>query len=212
MSLALDDIVRITSRSTFLGQNMLNVWFYQAVQLGTLVSYEEVVSQWRAEYVTHILPLTADSCMLTEVIIENLTNEVDIEAYPFDDVGTGGEDYSPSFSAWGFILNRATKLTRHGHKRIGGLTESMLSGNAPVAGMLTSLNGAAAWMGADFVKDPLPPGDPIFTLRPVIIGRTEQAPAGSGKYVLDLSKVNNVLSAQFRGLTTQVTRKMGRGN
>jgi len=207
MALSVNDIVQITDVQTYLGQTMLNVYFYRVVTLESLTDYNDVDQAFINTIWPEMLPIQSLGVAHVGNIIKNLTNGLDIFTGLDTDSGEATGDGAPSFTSLGFRLNRSTALTRHGSKRIGGISEAASVGNELASAYITPVNDLAAVMGGVIERDGTVDHD--VTLEPVIIGRIPTGEPGAGE--LDLSIVNPVSGAQFVRVTTQTTRRAGRG-
>lgn len=207
-----NDIIRVTDFQTFLGQTIINTYFYRYIPGDDPdVDYSGLSAKFNAFATVIANNIQSNLLTHTQYRIENLTNGIDLVEVPASVVGAGTGDALPSYAAFSFRLNRTTKLTRHGQKRIAGLTEAMIIGNEVTAGMVTPLNGVADAMATPLVE--LVGPEPDYTYEPVIIGRdlVVNPETGNETYELNLMKINPVQSAQFVRLTTQTTRRKGRG-
>lgn len=200
MAMDVGDIIEIRSHVDYLGQECLNVWHYQVVSFDPGVSYPQVDDAFNSFWTLNIKPITMNSAVLSQVEILNLTNGVDIHTEDKSIAGDKTGDGLASFYAWKFQFFRGSRITRHGWKRITGVCEVDVAGNAAVAGALTALNSVAGNMLAGLLVSG---GSSDLALVPVIVGRT----LVGGVYTLDLTKINSVIDVGFSGVTTQNTRK-----
>lgn len=208
MALAVNDLIQITDVQTLYGQSVLNVYHYRMVALEPLVDYNDLDVAFDSIVLSVVETCQSGAVTHTRLIIQNLTNGLDIYEGIHSETGDRAANAASSILAYGFRLNRTTALTRHGHKRIAGVDEGDLVGNDPVALFKTSnLDLAATAFAADIVRTGTVDHD--LVAEPVIIGRFPQGHAQAGQ--LDLSKVNPVASAQFIRVTSQTTRRAGRG-
>lgn len=152
---------------------------------------------------------TALSHLRTEVT--ELTGlEQGIYANPTPVIGTAVSPMLPTFNAASIQFIRASRLTRHGWKRIAGLTEGSVTLNDLTVDAIDDINAAIA--GALVVGGAVFPqidtdGDTVgeFTIEPVIVG--DPIPPSS------LFRINSVNSVIVKPqVTTQNTRKVGRGS
>ena len=113
--------------------------------------------------------------------------------------GDGGEPV-PAFNAVGVRLNVASRVTRPGQKRLSGLIERDLYGQA-VHGDYMAL--ASAW--ADVITNDFVLGAPaaLVTLRPAVVRRDI-----TGAVVADQPVTGYFVNPN---VTSQVSRKLGRG-
>lgn len=200
MALALNDIIQITTRVDYLGQECLNVWHYRLTLLEAGVSYTDLADDMAAFWTNTVAAFTHTAANLTQVDVLNLTNGLDIFSKGYNLNGLRPGAVMPSFTAWSFQFLRGSRLTRHGWKRFVGVSEDDTTGNDPTGTIEAILNTSAAEMFQGVVRSGTAED---FTLTPIIIGRTLVA----GVYELDLTKINTVTSVVFSALTTQNSRK-----
>jgi hypothetical protein len=122
-------VYKVTLEQDYLSQRIVNTWFYEHValdddaQLFCLNAFEE-----------DILPSLADcqSVNLTYFSLRcaNVTGTLaDVARLPDPSGGTRTLTDINSFTAAGIRLNRTTKETRNGYKRIAGMGEEDTTGN-----------------------------------------------------------------------------------
>lgn len=203
VAIAVGDLLQITDSQTYLGEQLLNIYYYQVDAIGSTPddNYEDLVEGFNLEVVAAMQAVQVTSLLHTSRTLKNLTNGldffVDTSVIPGLVAATSGQ-LLPSYVSLGFMLLRSTLSVRNGYKRIGGLTDQFVDGNTStyplidideieenLANSITTVDGA--------------------TMSPVIVKRPIPAP-GEGDPILSA-----VASAQFRGLGTQNTRKPGRG-
>lgn len=206
MSMATNDIVQLTVSGTYLSQQWMNVFHYKVITPQTVYDPITVMDAFASDVMGNILQVCVSLWSFTTIDFKNLTNALDIASNGYTVAGGVSGDGLPAFAAWAFRLNRASALTRHGHKRFTGVPESMQTNGSASGTAPSILASIASILASDLVEDSQ--NDKNFTLRPVIVGRTLNQ---SGDYELDLSKINTILSAQYVNLSTQNTRKAGRG-
>lgn len=207
MALAVNDIVQITDVQSFLDQVMLNVYFYRIVSLETLADYSDVAEAFDNIVRGVVTTIQALGVNHPRILVQNLTNGVDIHEQVDARTGENGGDGLASFYALGFRLVRTDATTRHGSKRIGGIPEAFVVGNALQSTGPTLANNIAAAMAADIVRSGTVDHD--LVAEPVIVGRFPEGHAQEGQ--LNLAVINPVQAAQFIRVTTQTTRRAGRG-
>lgn len=207
MALAIGDILQFTDVQSYLGQRMLNVYTYRVDSFESLVDYDDLAQQFELLIITPMLDLQVTTVEHETVLVRNLTSGVDIWEEPSGQTGGVAGEAFPSFVAIGIRLNRSTALTRHGQKRVGGIPEAAVSGNGLAGAFVAAADVLATAMADPIVKTGTQDED--FVLTPVIVGRYPIGDPNAGQY--DLSKVNEVSSAQVVSVTSQTTRKAGRG-
>lgn len=205
MSANVLDIIQLTVHWRILDQRSLNVFHYRVLVNDEINNDERICQYFRAHYNFWLRDILSDKAIADRITFENLTNGLSIFEYPQGFQGTATGDCSPSFVAWGFRLNRVSKLTRHGYKRFGGVPESFIANNYQVPGLNVALREMETLLASDIILDVEPPGNPKLVLRPVILGTKKDA---QGNYIRDLTKVNGIASATFYGVTTQNSRKI----
>lgn len=194
------DLIRIVDTQTYLGETVLNVYFYIITALiGIEGDYLGAIhASWETNVLDHVVDAQSPNLSHVNRELRNLTNGVDISNFDEVVVGTDGTgDDLNSFTSLGFILRRSSLVTRNGYKRYAGLKEARVVGNTVVG--LTAIIPAIE----SGLSTPLTDGIAELA-RPVIVKRPIPEPAVSVVH-------SDVLSAQFRGLGTQNTRKPGRG-
>lgn len=207
MAVAVGDIIEYTLQQTCMGSTLLNVFHYEATIVEPSVDYDDVASAFLNVPYQGIKNCQATAVQYVRLLIRNLTNGIDIAETVLTDTGERSGEAATSMLAYGFRLNRSTAITRHGQKRIGGVSETDLTGQVPTAGMLVILADTADKFGEPALVDGTVDHD--ISLDPVIVGRFPTGHAQAGQ--LDLSKINPVASAAFVSVTTQTSRKLGRG-
>lgn len=208
MALGISDILQIVDKQALDNNQLLNVYYYRVTAKGATADLASVATCFLSDMQAPVLDLQDSNLVHIGLEIRNLSNGLDI--YEATTTATGGTagTHAPNFVAAGFRLIRASLSTRHGAKRYGGITEEFLNGNdlaaaanAAIAPIETALAADISWPGT---------GTNEVTCEPVIIGRTLD-PA-DGKWKLDITVVNQISSAQYIRVTSQVSRRAGRGS
>lgn len=208
MAIVVGDILQITDVSTYLSQVCLNVYFYRVTLAEASAEYADVNSCFLSDMQAAVLGFQADSVQHYQVSIRNLTNGIDVVEFATNNYGGNAGDGMPSFVAYGFRLFRTNATTRHGAKRFVGCMEAHVQNNAAVAGIVATLNACANALKA---KITYPGGaSDQFEAEPVIVGRFPQSHPDAGQ--LDLSTINPVANATYVRVTSQTTRRAGRGS
>jgi hypothetical protein len=200
MSLVVNDILQVDARVTHLGREAHNVFHYKLISMDAGLGYADIANHFADWYSLAVAPITIASAVLDLVTITNLTNGLDIHEQTVSEAGLITGDNAPSFVAWGFRLIRGSRLTRHGSKRFVGVSEDSTLGNEPQATIVDELNTCASKLHEGILVS----GTTIdVTLQPVIVGRD----LVDDSYVLNPTKINTVIGAEFTALTTQNSRK-----
>lgn len=193
--MALNDVYRLVDRQTFIGVNCVNVWFFQH-QNGS----GDATDLWRA-FRDSRLPTVAsiqhngvDHIGLSVDNLNDLTdfNESDFGApIPGDRLGSP----QPSFNSWTFKMTRQTKQMQNGRKAFVGVTEEDTANNGPNPAMEAILNNVASLLDEAITG----PAGGIF--KPVLYRAPGAIAPGSPEQIVQ------IISASFRNLSTQNTRK-----
>lgn len=202
MAVALNDILEIKLRQTYLTRECNNIFYYKVFSLTGTPTYDEIADAWALAVLDKINAVQVAGVSNVDITIKNLTNALDITTVSNVATGDVAAEGFPAFVAWGFQLVRTTALTRHGSKRVVGVPETWVNGETPTASFTTPRDDLETALGAVVSVDGAT-GD--CNLRHMIVKRvfneTEQ------EYELDISQLNVVSEAVFKKVTSQVSRK-----
>jgi len=205
MALSVGDIVRVVFSGILFGKTWEFSSFRSYVAGDTPANYGLLADLAAGRYTTALAPILGGNTICTAIKIENLTNTLDIFERA---VNIGGLNNSttelPAFFSYGFQITRETRSTRHGSARVPGVPEAAVNSGV-IALTPTIMQTAANFFGLQWDVTTGPTAD--YTFVPVIVGRTKQVVGDKEYYVYDLSRVNAVTGATFRGFTTQNSRK-----
>ena len=195
---SLGDVFRITAFQTLLTEQCLNVYFYVVDEIGVIPpSVGDIDLAFRSDVLVPMRDIQASQVNYDLVRTENLMDPSEFSDNPQSGItGTVTGSVLPSYAAWSLLMRRTTKLTRNGSKRIPGVLEEWLT-NGSFSGVSLSLDNALAALAVQLIDPSMPP---TWTLTPVIVGRN---PDGT----LDLTRLNVVRAGEYRGPSTQNTRK-----
>lgn len=202
------DILRVTHDYTVAGQAAKNVFFYRVDTL-TVSSVEpfavldELSSTWETAFGVFATTNTTS----VKIAVDNLTDGLEFSEYTTGWTGGRTGAVAPSFIAVNVTLQRDTKITRNGSKRIGGWLETDFSGNNMTLpqSYIDAIEDYCA-TGYNFIDYDGAGND--CTWSQVIVGRTKNV---DGVYEIDLSKINNITGVLVSNLaTTQNSRKAPR--
>ena len=203
VGIALGDLLQITDFQDYLGEQVLNVYYYRWASAPVLdnSAYEPLVNDFAAKVITPSKQLQNDGLTHVNITVKNLTNGVDFGDFPngvIGDIVASAAERLPSFIALSFQLVRDSLVTRNGSKRIAGLVDAQVEENEFVGS-------PGDIVDVEFgMHEPLSVGllDVAF---PIIVKRPIPVPATAGYLYSSVSSVN------FKGIGTQNTRKKGRG-
>lgn len=200
-------LVRFSVNQTFQGQAVRNVFWYRAEDgvaddalLGIAQTFwEKVRTPWRA-FAPNLSNLTFDA-----VEARAFDGDLDYAVYVIpvaEQVGTrsvGGSQFMPTFCAANITLNPANRQVRPGSKRIAGLVEVDNDAN-----MLTTVSAGLLQTLANSFVGTIVSGGFIDTLTAVI--HSPPTPDRPTRLLVPI-----VSASATRGITTQNSRKIGRG-
>lgn len=203
MGLALGDLLQIVDEQEYLGEQVLNVYYYRWFSAPSVdnTPYGAMLTSFRDKVVNVVADLQNEGLEHVRLEIKNLSNGIDFAENIISEFGSypgATGTYLPSFNALSFKLVRDSLVTRNGAKRIAGLTDGMQNGNEFVGNM----DFVDAYRAAilDFLSVGL-----IDVAAPVIVKRPIEPPVG------DDYLYSSIVAVSFEGLGTQNTRKQGRG-
>jgi hypothetical protein len=205
MALSIGDTLRIVFGGILYGQSWEFSTFRSLVAGDGTPTYDGILDLAAGRYTTGLAPVIAGNCVLTSITVENLTNELDILERVVNVVGLNQTTNAmPAFVAYGVQILRESRLTRHGAARVPGVPEAAFeSGNVILSQALK--DGVANFFGQQWQVTTGPAPD--YTLVPVIVGRSLVTVGDKQYYDYDLTRINPVVGASFRGVTTQNSRK-----
>jgi hypothetical protein len=199
------DIIRLTIKGQYLGQEVNNVFFFEIDSITAPdISLFDMLDDYAAEFEANVLNTLSNQLTYSLWQIDNLTDGLSFDELSQNEVGIQPGEPLASFYALGIKLARSTKITRNGSKRFPGMVENLVNGNVhsippgDITQMQTFLGLPLTFLDYNGLGDDI-------TISPVIVGRTLNM---SGVYELDLSKINQVNSALVNTfVTTQNSRK-----
>lgn len=190
------DVVEMRDVQTYQGVNVNNVYHYRINAIGTGTLGQRVLEIFTLRLWPRIILLQHESLSHDAVVWVNLNNltEFGTEVPAPAVTGSLQQEANVSFNAIKIRLNRETRLTRNGFKRIGGLDEAVTTGNT----INPAFAADAALMGTEMGVNQTIGG---WIFQPVIYGR-ETGPPNN----LPI-RVNNVVAGITVGVTSQSSRK-----
>lgn len=201
MALEVGDVVSITDVQEMFGQEVLNKYYYQVTVLPLVAPWglDDVLAQFVLDVMPAIIAVQSFELQHIELQAKNETNGIDIFSLSTVVNGAIEVEGDDSFTAYGIRLNRVSAITRSGQKRLAGVDQNGVEGNAVTSDQLVLLQSAANAMCLSLEE--VDEGLLIHRLRPVIVGRNTD---GS----LDLTRKQFFLTATPNALiTSQVSRK-----
>jgi len=202
MAISVGDVIKISDCQTLFGQSLCNIFYYVVTVWTGNADIDDIISDWITFVLPGITPIQHVDLTHVNIAAENVTTGLEFGAQAISVAGQIASAPSmPSYVAGSFRLERATRLTRPGFKRIAGIPESLVDDNDFDVALAAVIN-AAGSMAATLGMVTPAPGD--GTLVPSIVGRQ---PDGS----LDLARISPVTTVSpVVDISTQVSRKPGR--
>lgn len=193
--MAVGDLYRLKDFQSMAGQQILNVYYFEQT-LGS-GGAEALNIAFTLDVLPAVRNMQSASLVHTILESENLDDVADFDTVTLGALpGNRDPEFAPLFVAYSFIMQRTTKATRHGHKRIGGVGDSNVvdgEANATVLPHLTAY--------ADLFPGPIT--DVLGNEYMLVIIRNPDDP---GTRI-----VNPVSDAAYQRVTSQNTRKIGSG-
>lgn len=201
------DHIRLLDKqtSTNVEGSILNAYWFEVTSITApepLANIrEQLEDYWTTLFLPRITALQSNAVKHTGVQFDNAdhpeTDFVDI-AFDLPIAGSVSQNFNNSASAWSILYVRSTRVTRHGHKRIGGVPNNAFDNGEVTGSYVTPLSQLLALLEAPPTIDLDTAG--TMSIVPVI--------PKSASYVGGWPTIyNNVQSVQFRGAGTQNTRK-----
>lgn len=199
MAIAFGDLLQIIDNQTYLGEDLMNVYYYRWFSTPTLdnSAYIPLLEDFQAEVINEVVKVQNEYVTHTTTSIRNLSNNLDYAERTSATIGTLDVDPAntlPSYMTLGFQLIRDSLATRNGYKRFSGMIESQVEGNDYVAS-LTPIGDVIGGLQENLTVGLVQVAAPVIVKRPI------DPPVGSS-YVY--SSISAVL---FKGIGTQNTRK-----
>lgn len=207
--MALFDVYKVTDIQNWLGQLMLNVYFYQIQSAVSAPVAVDVANAIIGQLIPTIKHIQTAGLVHSLVKTENLFDPSDVDEQVISIAGSSGGSggAQPAFGAVGFRISSSNGALRSAAKRYAGLTE-----NEVTDGVITDSGYIASLVDVqDVLTETLDEGI-IPTYVPVVVGRI----LDGGQYRLPTSLGEAVLGSLVEAIynplmTSQVSRKIGRG-
>lgn len=187
------ELFEVRVRQQFLGQELINLYYYTETAAGGNISPGDLCTAFNDDVMRDVEAVQQEDVIGIDIRCRKFggVSETILDISSQSGVRTGGP--SPSFNAWGFILNRATIDIRNGAKRYGGLSENDTVGNDPDPAMLALLATLAGSIAATLTIPGPEDAKPVIYRRDSFVD-----PDWFG---------GNVSGASFTKVTSQVSRK-----
>lgn len=197
--MAVGDVYRVLDYQSMFGSQMLNVYYYEQVAAFTpdINESESFIQDWFTDMQPAILEVQNDIVTHPVLTISSLASFTDFWSTTNGGSGQVSGDCLPPFVAWAIRLNRVSRVVRNGQKRFAGVSESQQENGIVISGTPTTNLTLLAEKLATIIDH-----GGVPTWKPII------ARIGPGDSVTAQS---DVAGATFVGISSQATRKYGRG-
>jgi len=207
--MALADVYQLIVKQTIHGQDVENVFFYEAISTGG--SAEDLITAFVADMSSGMRALQVFALKWVIIKAQSLGNLSDFHEEPQTSAGAFGDaDVLPSFNAVSYTLHPNTRAVRPGGKRIAGIPEAAsLNGEIVEPGYLAAMEAFRLLLDDNL-------DGTLDDYQPVIVKRIKTAvpdtvppkftyslPSGSDVPVLGLVKSATV----SHNVSSQVSRK-----
>jgi len=200
------DLYQLTDVQTYLGQQVLNVYYYKQIAEPSVgVSNIALVRAWEDFVMATIGPVQNEGLDHVGVRVINLDNPDDFLLSPNSFAGTVSGDGMPPYVTFAFRLNRASRAVRNGQKRIGGISESSVGDGLVNPGLATNIAAIEVALGA-IITDTISGA----SFQPRIVHLATEAGPGGDPPATPRADYT-ISSVEFTSVSTQNTRKFGRG-
>lgn len=189
------DLLRFTVRYTVLGQLCLNVFYYVVKSTNVAGSLQDALVAFSLQFQTSYEDIVSNQATFDQLDVENVTDGVSFASTPLLWSGNESGSAMSAYYAAGVRLNRASKITRNGYKRIAGLAEPSIANGDYESGYLNRLSAFADDCATDITQTPF---TDLVDLQPVIASFNADG---------TLRATNAISSAVPYGPTTQNSRK-----
>lgn len=195
-------LVTLRAHSNINTQAVQNVFAYE------LMSGAGGASLLNDSFALNVLPGIQDVCVgdthFDDLYTINLDDFGDFDTKTLGVTGLVAGDAMPSFVAWEFEYVRLSRAVNNGRKAIGLVSEASVTSGEADPGILTDLNSLATIFSAPVVAASLAAQwDPRIYRRPGTYASGVVAPPGQFFGIVDV---------RYRRVSTQNTRKTGRGS
>lgn len=193
--MALNDVYRLLVEQNLLGSNVLNVFWYKAIGLGTdPVPSDALIEAFAGNVWGDVVAIQNDQVNTTLYEALNFNDLTDFGSLTSNATGSRTGQTLPVFNTWTFQLQRSVLTLRNGRKAIAGVSETDQENGQPSAGITALLDTAADAMSDDITATDTSIWRPVIVRRP-----TTSLPL--------IPTSITMLGAQFKRISTQSSRK-----
>jgi hypothetical protein len=194
-------LLTLRGESVTNAQAIQNVFAYELTAgAGSCVDLNTV---WVTTVLISVQNITSTGFIINDISTVNLDDPSDFDIHSIGSAGIKVGDQMPSFVAFEFEYQRATRAVNNGRKAFGLVAESTVSNGGADAGIITDLNILAGQL-----ESPIISLAPAATWTPRIFRRPGTYASGVTPPPGAMFPISGV---QYRRVSTQNTRKTGRG-
>lgn len=212
--MAINDLYRVTFIQSYglAGPEVRNVWYYEQILPGDPEGANELLNLFNFYVVPLMEDVQNEAIRYHNLLVENIIPGFDYSSLGYTPATQGGSrtgNCLPPTDCWSFRFNRESTASRHGQKRIAGVSEADQSNGVAETGIVGALNALATGMQVNLVSagpnttayEPriFRAGRPGYTIPEKVVPAKLQAdfPVGTVQYVT---------------IGTQNSRKFGHGS
>lgn len=176
-----------------------NIYFYESN--GQNNSAANLITAWESNVHPSIMDMTTAAITYNRMECVNLDEPGDFHEQSFDAPPNQGVligDSLPPFVCWRFQYMRATRLVRHGWKRFAGVPEAWVA-DGVISGHGTEILALETALGATIVGGLGLNYEPKIARRIPVVGQPTEY------------ELFPIAEVAFRGISSQNSRKFGRG-
>lgn len=197
-------VIRITAFQRQAQQQVLNVYYYDYQGELSPTILEDLFDDFVVTVINPVRNIQSQQLTYEEVEIVDMSNPLGPYArFPLNLAGTLSGDPLPTFAAWSFKALVATRATRPGGKRIGGVAESSTTdGITPIPAFMAVIELARQALGNSLEAPAGVFGFPVIvSFNPRISGQPQTIRA-----------TQVIRDHTVPRISSQVTRRIGRGS
>jgi len=198
-AMAVNDLwsVRVTQVQD--GQDCLNQYFYRELSTpSSTPAWLALAVAFNGTVIPSLQLVQSTDLGYTNVDFFNLDDPTEFGTATTTAVGLVASEALPPFVAWSFRLNRITRAVRNGYKRIPGVPESFQANGTATTAAIVLLTNSAAILAGTLTESG---GSGVW--KPQVVRRLPGPPPTHTPFDFGL--------CQYLAITSQVSRKVGRG-
>lgn len=189
------------------GQQILNVMYYEILStVGAVTTLAGFAEPFGVAFSNYFKPFQSASLSYVRSELTEVNGVgLDVWAYPAGVTGNVVGDYLPTFNCYAIRLNRVTRLTRNGQKRIAGVPESNQANGVVPGSVITSIAAAAnaLWVAEPLYDDDTESGRQMVVQGIIWGGNSVAYPLGRYQRIGSVTVNPNITSQNTRKIRTR---------